>query len=186
MSKIVRDSKLVLNHHFPEIVQRENYVVVPVVTGDGHVKELRIAPGAEPRQWIIPDWEKKGARFVKLKSVSLTTERLEEGCMFLQTAYQDEGWEDGWREYKRYMDAQYSREATDDNGATHRLPRKRANYVGHFPDELLPKAVLEMRGAKVKKTPKWEPSAGIKRPEDKAQPQLELESTAKAKGSKGA
>lgn len=158
-------SKLVLNHRFPEIARKDSYVVVPVVTPAGFVKELKIQPGAAPQTWVQCEWEKgNGGRIVGLTAVSLTTEREQAGCVFLQAAYLAEGWEDGWRAYESFMASQYQNEQGRN--------REKPLTVGHFPDDLLPKAVLAMRGRPVRKAPKWQRPEGLRHPADavKAEP----------------
>lgn len=155
-------SKLVINHRFPEIVRKDAYVIVPVVTPSGFVKELKVQPGAEPKQWLQCEWQRTTAgRVVGLVSVTLTTEREQAGCMFLQAAYIAEDWEDGWRAYESFMLAQYKSES----GAN----REKPLHVGHFPDHLLPKCVLAKRGIPVRKAAKWS-APELRHPSDATKP----------------
>ena len=157
--------KQLVNHNFASRVARSSCAVIPVITPQGNVKDLRVTPSVEPKNWLVCEWAEQQGRKVALLSVSLTTEREQAGAVFLRDAYLAEGWPEGWKAYESYLKACYEREGAGGSRVTMVRPREDL----HFPADLLPRAVaeriagLEKRKAEIE----WKPPAGLVRPSDR-------------------
>jgi hypothetical protein len=140
--------RIIINQPFPARLAQNSYATISVVDPEGRPKILRVAPGAEALPWIRPEWGRdSGNRKVQLISVDLTTEREQAGCMFMQHAYEQEGFTEGWEQWQAYVKSQYMVTIEDDKGGTTEVRRERPAYRGHFPREWLPKRVLEMQAS---------------------------------------
>jgi hypothetical protein len=171
--------KQIVNHNFASRVARSSCAVIPVITPEGNVKQLRVTPSVEPKHWLLCEWLEVQGRKVALQSVSLTTERERAGAMFLRDAYLAEEWPEGWAAYEEYLRACYERE-----GGV-RVIRPRDDL--HFPAELLPRIVAaKIAAIKVRKeTTEWKPPTNLVRPpiaahEEIAKIKAEMKAEAKA------
>lgn len=158
--------KLVINQRFPPILSRLDYAIIPVVDPEGRVKTLKVQPGLEHDAWLRPEWRRdpQSGRVLALVSVDLTTEREQAGCFFLQHAYEQEGFAAGWEQYQSYLAAQHTIKHVDETGRETIRRRQKTLDQGHFPDELLPRRVLDMRGGEAAKAGRWQPTM-VARPE---------------------
>lgn len=155
-----------VNHNFASRMARSSCAVIPVITPQGNIKQLRVTPSTIPEHWLVCEWITDGKRKVALKSVDLTSERAKAGTVFLRDAYIEEGWPEGWEAYEEYLRACYERTATDKEGNVRAYLTVRPREDIHFPDELLPKLVDAYK-AKLERKPGdavWRPSKVPKRP----------------------
>lgn len=140
--------RLIINQPFPARLDTNSYAPISVVDPQGRPKILRVAPGSERRNWLRCEWARDGGgRAVALISVDLTTERERAGCMFMQHAYEAEGFAEGWEKWQAYVRSQYYIERVGEGGKTVLVRRERPAYRGHFPRTWLPKKVLEMQAS---------------------------------------
>lgn len=162
-------ARQIVNHNFSQRLARSSCAVIPVITPQGNIKQLRVTPSVEQATWLLCEWVTDKGRRIALKSVELTSERVEAGAMFLRDAYMAEGWPEGWAAYEGYLAACYERETA--GGGRVRTMRSREDL--HFPDGLLPRAVQERIDGleRRKQATEWKPPAGLVRPaprDDKA------------------
>ncbi len=59
--------KQIVNHNFASRVARSSCAVIPVITPEGNVKQIRATPSVEPKHWLQCEWmEAQGGRKVSL------------------------------------------------------------------------------------------------------------------------
>jgi hypothetical protein len=163
--------KLIVNAAIPGLLKPNDYVLVAVFTPDGRDRILKVNPGKEHGDWFRLEWgrDPSSKRINSLRTVDLTSEREAAGCGFMQHAFEAEKWPEGWKAYEAYMRDQFLLESTDASGNKVAQRRRKPKATEPYPENLLPKAVVELRrkAAGQQRSAVWQPPKGLVHPADR-------------------
>lgn len=108
----------------------------------GRLRTLRFDYNADASEWLMVQWVTNGGRRTGIKSVNLTGEHIDRGSFFVLEAFDQDPDEAVRTEGKRHFE-EWARRAGN------------REKVEAFPEEWLPKRVLEARKAGKDKDKKW-------------------------------